>query len=294
MKFLSAGTQFGTIARGDANIASPATSSDLGLTAASGGKILFAANGSTALLASIASTGSTLYKGLTLTNTDSAAYTVVLNNSAGSSGFQFQTSGVQKMAFGTANFDITSQANTDMGFTSEANVLFASGGHAANNIRLALLSGGTIQAGSGNLIGWSSTTPANGTADTGIARNAAGVVEINNGTAGTYSDLKLRRMYPVSVTDTFSATPTFDGSNSMHTITLTGNVTSATLSNLVAGEHIDFLICQDGTGSRTFVWPTNTKGGMTIGSTASTCSAQSFTSWDGTTAYATTPGVINQ
>ena len=33
-----------------------------------------------------------------------------------------------------------------------------------------------------------------GTADNGICRNAAGVVEINNGTAGTYRDLKLRNL----------------------------------------------------------------------------------------------------
>ena len=59
-----------------------------------------------------------------------------------------------------------------------------------------------------------------------------------------------------------------------------------------AGEEIDFLICQDSTGSRTFVWPTNVKGGMTIGSTASKCSAQAF-AFDGSSAYATSPGVTN-
>ena len=54
---------------------------------------------------------------------------------------------------------------------------------------------------SGGTFRWSSTTGAFGTIDLGIARNAAGIVEINNGTAGTLRDL-LSRQYkntPVAV-----------------------------------------------------------------------------------------------
>jgi len=92
---------------------------------------------------------------------------------------------------------------------------------------------------------------------------------------------------------TFSATPTFNARDgNTQKITLTGNVTSSTLSNATMGEQIHFLICQDGTGSRTFVWPTNVKGGMTIGATLSTCSAQNFI-FDGTNAYALSAGVTN-
>jgi hypothetical protein len=92
---------------------------------------------------------------------------------------------------------------------------------------------------------------------------------------------------------TFSATPTFDASlGNTQKITLTGNVTSSTLSNASTGETINFIICQDATGSRTFVWPTNVKGGMTIGATLSTCSAQDFI-FDGTNAYAVSSGVTN-
>jgi len=94
-------------------------------------------------------------------------------------------------------------------------------------------------------------------------------------------------------TVTFSATPTFDASlGNTQKITLTGNVTSSTLSNASTGQTINFLIRQDATGSRTFVWPTNVKGGMTIGATLNTCSAQSFI-FDGTNAYATGAGVTN-
>ena len=94
-------------------------------------------------------------------------------------------------------------------------------------------------------------------------------------------------------TVTYSATPTFDASlGNTQKITLTGNVTSSTLSNATAGQSINFLICQDATGSRTFVWPTNVLGGMTIGATLSTCSAQNFI-FDGTNAYALSAGMTN-
>lgn len=94
-------------------------------------------------------------------------------------------------------------------------------------------------------------------------------------------------------TVTFSSTPTFDAKlGNTQKITLTGNVTSSTLANATAGEQIHFLICQDGTGNRTFAWPSNIKGGMTIGSTASMCSAQNFI-FDGTNAYALSGGAVN-
>ena len=52
---------------------------------------------------------------------------------------------------------------------------------------------GSIVLASGSLFKFSSTNDAPGTPDTAIARNAAGVLEINNGTAGTLRDLYLRR-----------------------------------------------------------------------------------------------------
>jgi hypothetical protein len=92
---------------------------------------------------------------------------------------------------------------------------------------------------------------------------------------------------------TFSASPTFDASlGNTQKITLTGDVTGSTLSNAFAGQQLNFIICQDSSGGHAFAWPSNVKGGMTIGSTASKCSAQSFI-FDGSTAYATASGVTN-
>jgi hypothetical protein len=92
---------------------------------------------------------------------------------------------------------------------------------------------------------------------------------------------------PINVV-TFSATPTFDASlGNTQKITLTDNVTSSTLSNASTGQTINFIICQDATGGRTFVWPTNVlfpSGASTaIGATASKCSTL-LTVFDGTNA----------
>ncbi len=87
----------------------------------------------------------------------------------------------------------------------------------------------------------------------------------------------------------FSATPTFDASlGNKQTITLTGNVTSSTLSNCSAGEDLVFDIIEDATGGRTWTWPTNVKGAGTINTTASKHNVQLF-SCDGTNAWAVSP-----
>jgi hypothetical protein len=83
---------------------------------------------------------------------------------------------------------------------------------------------------------------------------------------------------------TFSATPTFDASQgNTFTLTLTGNVTSSTLSNVTTGQVISFELCQDATGGRTFAWPTGFSNASVVNPTASACTNQSFR-WDGSNA----------
>lgn len=82
----------------------------------------------------------------------------------------------------------------------------------------------------------------------------------------------------------FSATPTFDASTfamPTFTMTLTGNVTSSTVTNPIAGQTIKFVLKQDATGSRTFAWPANFKGASAIGPEANSFSVQDFV-YDGT------------
>lgn len=97
----------------------------------------------------------------------------------------------------------------------------------------------------------------------------------------------------------FSSTPTFDGSlGNSFKITLTGNVGSSTLSNVADGQLLLFEIIQDSTGNRTFVWPSNTSGGMDLSQgpaiAANAVVVQMFM-YDGTlgVANAVAPGTIN-
>jgi hypothetical protein len=86
------------------------------------------------------------------------------------------------------------------------------------------------------------------------------------------------------------ASPSFNASlGNTFKLTLTINASTSALSAASQGQTLTFIICQDGTGSRTFTWPTNVKGGMTISTAPSTCNAQTFI-FDGTNAYATSPG----
>jgi len=92
----------------------------------------------------------------------------------------------------------------------------------------------------------------------------------------------------------FATTPIFDaGEASTFRMTLTSDVTSSVLSRATAGQLLNFIICQDRTGGRSFRWPSNARGGMLVGTTADKCSVQSFV-FDGNNAYATSNGVMNQ
>jgi hypothetical protein len=91
----------------------------------------------------------------------------------------------------------------------------------------------------------------------------------------------------------FSATPVFNAAlGNIQTITLTGNVTSSTLSNAVTGQYLFFLILQDVTGGRTFSWPPNVRGGGNIGSSPNKGNTQAFF-WDGAVAWSLTAMLIN-
>lgn len=67
-------------------------------------------------------------------------------------------------------------------------------------------------------------------------------------------------IYTSEVTTTFGATTTFDFTLFINTaVTLTGNITTMTLSNVQAGKAGTIAFIQDGTGNRTTVWSTTFK-----------------------------------
>jgi len=74
----------------------------------------------------------------------------------------------------------------------------------------------------------------------------------------------------------FSASPNFDESVARtFEITLTGNVISSSVANVVNGSILKFIIHQDAVGGRTFVWPAGVPGD-TIDPGASVTSVQAF------------------
>jgi len=85
----------------------------------------------------------------------------------------------------------------------------------------------------------------------------------------------------------FSATPVFAGlpnTDMVFQITLTGNVTSSTITGLTAGAHVTFIIIQDDAGSRTFAWPSNVQNAQTVGTSPNERDVQEFV-WDGSNAW---------
>lgn len=75
----------------------------------------------------------------------------------------------------------------------------------------------------------------------------------------------------------FVGSPTFDASkSSIFVMTLTGNVTSSTVTGAVTGKVIAFQLCQDGTGGRTFAWPASFLRPPVIASSANACTNQAF------------------
>jgi len=75
--------------------------------------------------------------------------------------------------------------------------------------------------------------------------------------AGTATNVPVEPsvIYQAETTTTFGATTTFDFATFINTaVTLTGNITTQTLSNVAAGKAGTITFIQDGTGGRTTVW----------------------------------------
>lgn len=133
-------------------------------------------------------------------------------------------------------------------------------------------------------------------ANPSITVNATGCLSgpgaIALGATGTVTSAACASMTRTVVS--FSATPTFTRSTNLQIweLTLTGNVTSSTTSGLAAADVLVFKLCQDGTGGRTFAWPTGFSAASAPSSTLSTCTQQSFY-WDGSAAVPITTGISN-
>ena len=189
-----------TLAASGANSDITSLQSGVGLTSPKITTSLFDTNGNTLL--GVTATGSAVNY-LTLAN--SATSTIGGTISAAGTGtnldivFAPKGSGQVKLPVGSPGGGIPgiSFTGTNVGFAlNGGNIGFMQGG---NTPRMSY-SSSSLEMYPSFLLTWSSVNDTTSTADTGLARNAAGVVEVNNGTAGTFRDLKARYYY-TSVTN---------------------------------------------------------------------------------------------
>lgn len=87
---------------------------------------------------------------------------------------------------------------------------------------------------------------------------------------------------------TSTSTMNFTGFN-FYEVTLTLNVTLSNFAGAVG--YYAFVILQDAVGSHTFAWPSGFVNAATVSPTASGSLTQVFL-WDGTKAYAISPGMV--
>jgi hypothetical protein len=94
------------------------------------------------------------------------------------------------------------------------------------------------------------------------------------------------------IADTFNATSTWSLSNGVNRhVTLTGNISSLSITNIVAGMNVVITVIQGSGGSHTISWPGNVKwtGGVapTLTTAASSVDVITLHSFDGSNLYAT-------
>ena len=123
---------------------------------------------------------------------------------------------------------------TSQGFGASGSTLY---GRMSSNVVWAATTS-SFRVGASQVIGWSSTGDAQASADAGLARNAAGVIEVNNGTAGQYRGLLAGSLTLTQVIAT-SGSPTFlTATGAAHT-TLTAS-TEATDVNFNLARTVQF------------------------------------------------------
>ena len=200
---------------------------------------------------------------LNITNTASASGSLLVDwQIGGTSQFSIRKDG---FLFGKTDADLFSGNTVTVGDYlrmggSSGGGIFAMGG--AGNCVYLLEFAGQMKAiaRSGAYIGWSSSTAAAPTTfranlDTSFYRNAAGIVEINNGTAGTFRDLKLRNLLAGGGNGSYIQTPSMTVANLASAATAGAGarafVTDATattfLSTVAGGGSNKVPVVSDGT-----------------------------------------------
>jgi hypothetical protein len=114
-----------------------------------------------------------------------------------------------------------------------------------------VLTGVTVAAGTAITVTGTCTITSSGTCTINLDKASQAQVFAATANKGMTSD----NMWTSEIAVTYGATTTFDFSTFINSsVTLTGNITTQTLSNVKAGQAGQIRFIQDGTGSRTSVW----------------------------------------
>lgn len=139
------------------------------------------------------------------------------NNGAVAGLSNFTTDGTNFTMAGASTFNNTVTVNVNSALNDSTNLWAASGNGGGATLGFAL--------GNTAFLKWSSTSSYAGSKDLGLFRNAANVLEINNGTSGTFADLKHRYTNWSETTIPTAAANVQQayGDSTSHELTWTGN-----------------------------------------------------------------------
>lgn len=106
-----------------------------------------------------------------------------------------------------------------------------------------LFNGAGVYSKASGIIGWdSSSDPANNSTDSGIGRNAAGRLEINNGTAATYRDVFVRQYWADATIITAGTTGNQTINKALFAVNFAAAATSLTVTNSLVSAN-SLVVC---------------------------------------------------
>ena len=201
---------------------------------------------------------------------------------------------------GTPNFAANQYCYFTMTLSQNVTSSTITGGQAGELLTWNICQNGTGQVVDGITTGFTFAWPAsflNPPAINPILNSCTIVTAYSNGSQWTTVSTTPQYLYGNFDQIPYSATPVFIAGNySNFAITLTGNVTSSTITGGVIGQVITIDVCQNSTGTYTFAWPANLMNAPPVSAAASSCTGVSAvyngTNWNvisSATASNTTP-----
>jgi hypothetical protein len=187
---------------------------------------------------------------LDVTSTASAAASLLMDLQVGSaSKFNVNKTGLVTLASGTG---VIGGGNFVLAGTS-ANIYFCINSLADNDPANLVSSTAQLTFASRGGIAWTPNVYANTTADSGVSRNAAGIVEINSGTAGTFRDLKARKFCTPMTSELTIASGVVTITGGYHNIDTESDAASDDLDTINGGADGDRLVIRANNAGRTVV-----------------------------------------